>query len=359
MMRTIGLGVGGLVAVALVGGGGVFLWAQGARDAVFAKTWDVAGKDVPVPFPLTAEEVDALRAERLAAMAAAAPPPGDAAADAAFVEGSGEGEGAPVEATPPDPLADVDLDAVALERAVARGKHLMFSRLGCPECHGDDLAGGTMIDAPPMGTILGPNITPGGVTKGWTAAQWDRIVRHGVMSDGRGTIMPAEDFHLLSDRELSDTIAYARSVAAVDKVVPAPTYGPVFTMLVAFGELELSAYKLDHGAVAPTFPPPEGPDATFGAHLAQGCQGCHRPGFNGGPIPSGDPAWPPASNLTPEGIGGWTFEDFERAVRQGVRKDGSPVAAPMPTRFYAKLSDVEIQAIWAFVQTLPATPTGT
>ena len=38
-------------------------------------------------------------------------------------------------------------------------------------------------------------------------ADWDRIVRHGLLSDGRPAAMPSEDFQMMSDQELSDIIA--------------------------------------------------------------------------------------------------------------------------------------------------------
>jgi hypothetical protein len=349
MGSTIAKGAAGLLVLALVGGGGAVLWASSARDAVMAKTWEIKPADFPVPFPLTEDEVAALRAEKAAKLTPPTLPDGTPVLP---VDAAGE------LLPPPDPLAGVDLEAVALERAAARGKHLMFSRLGCPECHGEDLAGGVMIDAPPMGQLLGSNITSGGVTKGWGPADWDRIVRHGVMHDGHTAVMPAEDYHLLSDRELSDVIAYARSVPASDAVVPAPWYGPVMTMLIATENIRPAAYKLDHSKVPPRVPPAEAPDAAYGAHLAQTCMGCHAMTFAGGPIDGGDPSWPPAANLTPTGTKGWTWESFDKALRQGVRHDGEPVRLPMPSRSYASLTELESKAMWAFLQTVPAAETG-
>ncbi len=320
-MRIGGAVVGGgvaLLAVTLAVGA---FWAGGARDAVMAKTWEVGYEaDFPIPFPLTEAEIAALN----------------------------------VDPAGPQP----DLGALATERAVARGKHLVDSRLGCADCHGVDFAGGTMVDAPPMGKLLGSNITPGGVTKGWGASEWDRIVRHGIMSDGHTAVMPAQDFNQLSDRELSDVVTYLRSVPASDAVIPAPTYGPVFTVLLAAGKVRPAAYDLDHGKVPPRVPPAEAPDVAYGAHVAQSCKGCHGPRFSGGPIQGGDPAWPPASNLTPAGMAGWTYDDFDAAVRKGQRKAGGEVAAPMPWKAFAKMSDVEVQAMWVFVQSLPPLETG-
>ena len=73
-----------------------------------------------------------------------------------------------------------------------------------------------MVDAFPLGTLLGPTITSGAgsVTPDYTPADWDRIVRHGVRQDGTASTMPAQDFQRMSDRELSDIVAYHPVLAA-------------------------------------------------------------------------------------------------------------------------------------------------
>jgi mono/diheme cytochrome c family protein len=90
--------------------------------------------NIPVPYPLSESELVALRAERAAA------------------RGGEVGV---------DPLQGVDLAALAAERALARGKHLVEARYGCNVCHGANLAGGVMMDAPPIGSIHGPNLMSG------------------------------------------------------------------------------------------------------------------------------------------------------------------------------------------------------
>jgi cytochrome c553 len=67
-------------------------------------------------------------------------------------------------------------------------------------------------------------------------------------------------------------------------------------------------------------------------------------------------------NLTPhaEGLAGWSYENFVAAVRQGVRKDGTPLRSPMSMMLpYAqKMEDDELKALWAYLQSVPAKPTG-
>jgi mono/diheme cytochrome c family protein len=265
---------------------------------------------------------------------------------------------------PPDPLAGVDLTAVAKERAVARGKHLLDARYGCRECHGRDLSGGVMVDAPPIGKILGPNLTGGrgGVVAHYTMADWDRIVRHGVKPNGAGTMMPAEDHFLISDRELSDIVTYIRALPPVDNVVPAPVYGPLGKFLIARGEVRIAAELVkDHQAPHGALPPPEAPTVAFGRHLAAVCTGCHGPTLAGGKIPGGDPSWPAASNLTPhaEGLAGDTEEKFTERFRKGLRRDGQPMAPPMSlmVSYASNMTDTEVKALWTYLASLPATAT--
>ena len=163
-----------------------------------------------------------------------------------------------------------------------------------------------MVDAPIMGRLLGPNITTGtgSRTEGYTAADWNRIVRHGVRRDGRVSAMPSQDFQRMSDQEFSDIVVYIRSRPPVDAEVPPVTLGPLGKFLVATGQIQLSAdligsHFLDH---LPT-PPAADVGVEFGAHLAGTCTGCHGASFAGGKIPGGDPSWAAASNLTSAGVG--------------------------------------------------------
>jgi sulfur oxidation c-type cytochrome SoxX len=58
-----------------------------------------------------------------------------------------------------------------------------------------------------------------------------------------------------------------------------------------------------------------------------------------------------STNITPDkdtGIGGYDFADFERAVRHGIRKDGSPLYPAMPYVSYSVLTDEDVQALYAY-----------
>src|ERR1700723_2731600 len=54
-----------------------------------------------------------------------------------------------------------------------------------------------------------------------------------------------------------------------------------------------------------------------------------------------------STNITPDpdtGIGSYSFEDFDRAVRSGVAKDGHRLYPAMPYPSYAKIGDDDLQA---------------
>ncbi|MCW2290743.1 MULTISPECIES: cytochrome c [Pseudomonas] len=58
-----------------------------------------------------------------------------------------------------------------------------------------------------------------------------------------------------------------------------------------------------------------------------------------------------STNITPDkqtGIGDWTYGEFERAIRRGVGHDGSALYPAMPYPSYAKVSDADMQALYAY-----------
>jgi alcohol dehydrogenase (quinone), cytochrome c subunit len=58
-----------------------------------------------------------------------------------------------------------------------------------------------------------------------------------------------------------------------------------------------------------------------------------------------------STNITPDpdtGIGNYSLEDFDRAVRSGVAKDGHRLYPAMPYPSYAKISDEDIKELYAF-----------
>lgn len=64
-----------------------------------------------------------------------------------------------------------------------------------------------------------------------------------------------------------------------------------------------------------------------------------------------------APNITPDletGIGKWTDEQIGKAIREGVRPDGTVIGPPMPISFYRNISDADLAAIIAYLRAQPA-----
>lgn len=64
-----------------------------------------------------------------------------------------------------------------------------------------------------------------------------------------------------------------------------------------------------------------------------------------------------APNITPDrktGIGNWTDAQLARAIRDGIRPDGTLIGPPMPIPFYRHLSDKDLAAIIAYLRAQPA-----
>ncbi len=54
------------------------------------------------------------------------------------------------------------------------------------------------------------------------------------------------------------------------------------------------------------------------------------------------------------GIGRWSKQDFVKVIRLGVRKDGRPLYPAMPYADYTKMTDADLDALWAYMKTIPA-----
>ncbi|MEQ9813277.1 MAG: c-type cytochrome [Azospirillaceae bacterium] len=63
-----------------------------------------------------------------------------------------------------------------------------------------------------------------------------------------------------------------------------------------------------------------------------------------------------AANITPHeetGIGAWSDEELGRAIREGLRPDGSLIGPPMAVPFYRAISDDDLAALIAYIRQLP------
>jgi len=245
-------------------------------------------------------------------------------------------------------------DAAAIER----GKHVATAMGSCTYCHGPDLGGQIMQQPGAFGTLAAPNLTrgAGGLGTTFTDTDWVRAIRHGIHRDGTSLlVMPSEAFVYMNEADLGDLIAYLKQLPAVDREVPPSRLGPLGRTLLVAGQVSLITDRTPSMPFPAIVPP--GPTLEYGRYLAgfTGCIGCHGPGLSGGHV-EGPPGAPPAANLTPHssGLENWTETDFDHALRRGVRKNGTPIDIFMPWPNFSGMTDVEVEALWLFVRSVPA-----
>jgi mono/diheme cytochrome c family protein len=138
----------------------------------------------------------------------------------------------------------------------------------------------------------------------------------------------------------------------------------VYKALAVFAAVLLAACR-DPASVG-AGSPPTGQDFTAierGRYLTTvaDCVACHTNPDGGRPFAGGRPIETPfgivvSANITPDGetgIGNWSGQQFDQAVRQGRRPDGKRLYPAMPYVYYAKMSATDVQAIRAYLNTLP------
>ncbi len=96
-----------------------------------------------------------------------------------------------------------------------------------------------------------------------------------------------------------------------------------------------------------------------------GCGNCHTPLGPDGPVAGQELAGrlvektadftAIAPNITPASrVAQWSDAELGKAIREGIRPDGTIIGPPMPFTFYRDLSDNDVAAVVAFLRTIPA-----
>ncbi len=258
------------------------------------------------------------------------------------------------------------------ETQVERGGYLVNSILTCGNCHtprgpggvidmAKQLSGGPQTFDEPAFTVTGANLTPDRETGlgDWSAADIKRALLEGKRPNGAqlAPIMPYAFYKVFTPGDLDAVVAYLRSVPAVSNKVAAPVYK---------AELQFA-------------PPPDADKPPSEADLRDPvkrgrylatighCMECHTKKVNGrhdfGNLGRGGEEFPGpwgvsvSRNITSskdKGLGGWTDAEIKRAITQGVHKDGSPLKPPMGFALYAKMTDDDLNAVIAYLRTVPA-----
>ena len=259
------------------------------------------------------------------------------------------------------------------QSAIERGGYLVNTIMTCANCHspkgppaasaGKDYSGGLRFDEAPF-DVTAPNITPDKETGigNWTDDHVKTLLLTGKHPNGHqvAEIMPTSFYPILTPGDLNAIVAYLRSLPPVKNKGPDPVY----------------KIALPHHV----FPGAEKPyaQADLNDKLKRGfylvtighCLECHTPfAAGGGPqdfkdsLGKGGREFPgpwgvsKSRNITSHktaGIGDWTDAEIKTAITQGKRKDGTPLKGPMGYQYYAGMTDADLDAVIAYVRTLPA-----
>lgn len=255
------------------------------------------------------------------------------------------------------------------ESPLERGTYLMRAVVACGNCHtpkgpeGDiadmELAGMAPFYSQPGFDANSANITPDVDTGigGWTDAQIATAIREGHRPDGSliGPPMPIPLYSRMSDSDVAAIIAYLRQVRPIENRIPPSRYdvalperyGPPVTSVpdvprddpVAYGEY--LAGPLAHCVECHS---PLGPDGAPDIEHQLGAGGQEIPGPWGLAV---------TANLTPTGLADRTDDEIKQMITSGIRPDGSPMSPPMPYGYYAGMSEADLDAIVAYLRSLP------
>jgi mono/diheme cytochrome c family protein len=256
------------------------------------------------------------------------------------------------------------------QTAIERGGYLVNTVMTCQNCHtpkgpGGDVtekafSGGLSWDEPPF-KVSASNITQDKETGigNWTPAQLKSFLMTGIRPNGVpvAPLMPTGFYRILTPGDLDAIVAYLRTIKPIRNEVPSPEYRvPMRQMHVP-------------GVDKPENPASLGNQVRRGFYLATiaHCMECHTPMDKGerlfsSRLGTGGMEFPGpwgksvSRNITSDkdaGIGAWSNAEIKRAITQGISRDGSKLKPPMGYGYYARMTDADVDAIIAWLRTLP------
>ncbi|GAC1433019.1 MAG: hypothetical protein NVSMB7_08790 [Chitinophagaceae bacterium] len=270
-----------------------------------------------------------------------------------------------------------DITVTPTPERVVQGTKL--ASMLCKSCHYNDqtkkFTGRELTEAPQFGKIFSKNITHdlnAGIGS-WTDGELIYFIRTGIRRDGQYVPPYMPKLVNISDEDLYSIIAFLRSgnqwVQADTTRQPESKPSFLTKFLVTIGAFKPFSYPAKKI---------EGPDTTdkikWGRYIALyqlECYACHSKDFakndyynpekSSGFFGGGNKMYDESQheiytlNITPDevtGIGKWTKEDFEKAIRFGQLPGNQP-ALRKPMIPYANLTEAEANAIYAYLRTVP------
>ncbi|HEX6084684.1 MAG TPA: cytochrome c [Thermoanaerobaculia bacterium] len=263
-------------------------------------------------------------------------------------------------------------------KMIARGEYIVYGPGHCVNCHTANVETDSIRNgATPLlagarrfrlkfGNVYTPNLTPDRATGigRYTDAQIARVLRYGVMPDGRAAL-PFMEYHDMSDEDLTAIVSYLRSQKPVRRAVPEHELNFIGKAVMAF-----LIKPVGPKGVPPKQTPAEEPTVERGEYVATSvavCAECHtkRNLIDGSYIGQrfaggmefqvdGEPDKIIVSpNLTPSArygrIASWSEEQF-------VGRFGAGVGIPhthMPWRQFQRMSETDVRAIYRYLRSLP------
>ena len=261
--------------------------------------------------------------------------------------------------------------APAQQLLAERGAYLVNGIGGCNNCHtprgpGGELqldkrlSGGAQTFQTPQYTVKGSNLTPDNATGlgQWSDAQIKVALTLGKGRDGHKLApnMPSSVYGFLTLRDQDAIIAYLRSLPAVKNAVQKPEYKAPFDITPYPNITEMSEADLT--------------DQIKRGQYLMGlghCMACHSKGtppdkmdyvngLGGGGRKFGAQQNVIAANLTTKGVASWTFDEFKRALTEGVSRDGRKLSPPMVdfAQYYKTITNDDLNAMFAYMKSLKA-----
>jgi len=193
----------------------------------------------------------------------------------------------------------------------------------------------------------GRNSTP------YTDVEWERAIRHGVRRDGTGLIvMPSEVFHGIADDEMAAIIAYLKQAPPVDRETVSMEIRWLGRIVIGAGRAKTAAQlvpKSEHIATIDTTPSLD--FGKYLVSVA-GCRSCHGESLSGvaGDGPDDPPAanlTPAGIGHYTEADFMNTLRTGNRP------KGGGALKEPMPWKYFGRMTDGELHSIWLYLKSIP------
>ncbi|WP_407150592.1 c-type cytochrome [Bradyrhizobium sp. ORS 86] len=258
-----------------------------------------------------------------------------------------------------------------------RGK-LVFAAGDCASCHASPgqsnrlRLGGGLALASPYGTFRVPNISmdPQDGIGRWRTEDLANALLNGVSPGGSHyyPLFPYSSFTHMRGEDVSDLMAYLRTLPAVKGRPPAHELTPLFRVRRMIGLWKLLYFRPGQ------LQPDRGHDDEWnrGRYLVEAvghCAECHssrnilggirsNTRYAGGQDPEGTGFYP---NITPTRIGNWSTQDLAELLRTGNTPNHGRVGSSMAdvVTNTAMLSDRDRTAIAVYIKSLSPRPTPT